>query len=205
MTNTVWQGVPVPGWSLADAVWQPDWVDPASAQEWFERLKDTVSWNQESMVFSGVRVPVPRLTAWFGDPEATYSYSGLRHTPLPWTPLLLDLRDRVGQATGARYNSVLLNLYRDGRDSVAWHADDELELGRHPTIASLSLGAARRFRWKHRAEAGKTGHIELPPGSLLVMRNRCQEHWLHAVPKTTRPVGARINLTFRWFHPRRGP
>jgi alkylated DNA repair dioxygenase AlkB len=151
----------------------------------------------------GKEVPQPRLTAWYGDPAAQYTYSGLTWEPRPWTPTLLDLRRRLEAATDARFNSVLLNYYRDGRDSMGWHADNEPELGAAPAIASLSLGASRRFRL--RPYRGGLTHpsfsLDLPTGSLLLMRGPTQQHWQHELPKTARPVGPRLNLTFRWIVP----
>jgi alkylated DNA repair dioxygenase AlkB len=149
----------------------------------------------------------PRLTAWYGDATARYSYSGLDLTPQPWTPALLALRTQVEQATGVTFNSVLLNLYRTGQDSMGWHADDEPELGPEPVIASISLGATRRFRLRPR-HSQQLPHaplgLDLPSGSLLVMRGTTQQHWQHAVPKTARPVGPRLNLTFRTIHAQPG-
>jgi alkylated DNA repair dioxygenase AlkB len=148
----------------------------------------------------GREVTAPRLTAWFGDPHASYVYSGVRHDPVPWTPTLADLRARVERATEHAFNSVLLNFYRDGEDSVSWHSDDEPELGAQPVIASLSLGATRVFQLKHKRRADLARvDIELSHGSLLLMSGNCQSHWKHQIPKRrgrTRP-GPRINLTFR--------
>ena len=148
----------------------------------------------------GREVASPRLTAWFGDPRAAYAYSGVEHEPIAWTPTLADLRSRVEHAADVSFNSVLLNLYRDGMDSVAWHSDDEPELGRRPVIASLSLGAARVFqlKHKHRPDVDRVD-IDLPHGSLLTMAGDCQRCWKHQIPKrrgADRP-GPRINLTFR--------
>ncbi|MBC6612951.1 alpha-ketoglutarate-dependent dioxygenase AlkB [Hymenobacter sp. BT507] len=163
-------------------------------------LEQTIRWRQEAIRLYGREVLQPRLTAWHGDSAATYRYSGLQLTPQPWTPALQELRKQVETATGAAFNSVLLNLYRYGQDSMGWHADDEPELGPAPVIASLSLGATRRFRLRPR-DAREIPHaplsLDLPSGSLLVMRGPTQQHWLHAVPKTARPTDARLNLTFR--------
>ena len=145
-------------------------------------------------------MPVPRLTAWFGYPDTTYSYSGITMTSQPWTPLLLELKSLVeAQVPSTAFNSVLLNLYRDGNDSVSWHSDDEPELGRNPVIASVSLGQARTFRLKHKVDRTiPPVEIELTHGSLLVMRDALQHHWKHELPKRKSPdLGPRINLTFR--------
>jgi alkylated DNA repair dioxygenase AlkB len=140
---------------------------------------------------------VPRLVAWHGDPGTAYTYSGTLHEPLPWTPVLQSIRDRVQGLTGHSFNSVLLNRYRDGRDGMGWHADDERELGRDPVIASVSLGATRRFKLRHRRLREAVATIGLAHGDLLLMAGPTQHAYVHAVPKTTRPVDERVNLTFR--------
>ncbi len=177
------------------------WIDPDAARAAFTVLKETLQWQRPELVIFGRRVAAPRLEAWYGDPGARYAYSGLAHEPRAWTPLLRELRERVAVQTGAPYNSVLANLYRDGNDSNGWHADDERELGAEPTIASLSLGAARRFLLRHRADRTLKREIVLEPGSLLVMRGITQQCWHHAVPKTRSVHSARINLTFRYVWP----
>ncbi|GAB3536759.1 hypothetical protein GCM10027443_27860 [Pontibacter brevis] len=144
----------------------------------------------------GKQLPVPRLTAWYGDKG--YTYSGLYNKPQPWVPVLQSLRERVQEVTGQEYNSVLLNFYRSGNDSMGWHADDEAELGKEPAIASLSFGGERRFSLKHRTRKDlKTVTIPLTHGSLLLMQGPTQYYWLHHIPKTKHPVQPRINLTFR--------
>ena len=159
------------------------------------RLLAEVDWRQDEARIMGRSVPLPRLTAWYG--EKGYQYSGIDNPPRPWSPLLQDLARRAEGLAGARFNSVLLNLYRDGRDSMGWHSDDEKSLGPEPTIASLSFGATRRFRLKHKRDPGLTVALDLAPGSCLVMAGALQHHWRHALPKTARPVGKRVNLTFR--------
>jgi alkylated DNA repair dioxygenase AlkB len=139
----------------------------------------------------------PRLTAWHGEPHAVYSYSGLRLTPAPWTGALLEIRERIAAHTGWTLDGVLLNLYRDGRDSMGWHADDEPELGPEPRIASASLGETRRFAMRRRGGGKPRLALDLDHGSLLLMSGPTQAHWQHAVPKTTQQVGVRVNLTFR--------
>lgn len=183
----------------ADLLFDACFLPPAEATALLTHLTADVAWEQRAIRMFGQELPQPRLTAWYGDPAARYTYSGLTWEPRPWTAALRDLRQRVEAAAGARFNSVLLNLYRDGRDSMGWHADDEPELGPAPVIASVSLGATRRFRLRprpglqHPAQA-----LDLPAGSLLVMGGVTQRHWQHALPKTARPVGPRLNLTFRW-------
>jgi alkylated DNA repair dioxygenase AlkB len=163
-------------------------------------LRD-IPWQTEDILIFGERRRVPRLVSWHGDPGTAYSYSGTAHEPLPWTPQLLQLRDRVQNLTGHAFNSVLLNLYRDGKDSMGWHADDERELGREPAIASVSLGATRRFKLRHRRQPRAAITLDLAHGDVLLMAGATQHTYVHSVPKTARPTGARINLTWRWVEP----
>lgn len=163
----------------------------------FVELRQGVDWLEEEILIFGRRVPVPRRVAWHGDPGATYQYSGTPHRPEPWTPAQARIRDQVEALTGEPFNAVLLNLYRHGRDGMGWHADDEPELGRNPVIASVSLGATRRFCLRHRRRRELKLDLMLPHGSLLLMSGGTQHHWVHALPKTRAAVGERINLTFR--------
>lgn len=172
----------------------PDALAPAAAARLFALLQTTIAWRQEIATLMGRRIPIPRLTAWHG--AAGYVYSGIRLTPAPWTPPLLELKAVAERLAGQTFDSVLLNLYRDGRDSVSWHADNETGLGRDPVIASVSLGAVRRFQLKHRRRPERLT-LDLPHGSCLIMAGATQHHWLHQLPKTSREVGPRINLTFR--------
>ena len=183
----------------AELLFDPDFLPAAEADALLAHLTAEVAWEQRAIRLFGQEIPQPRLTAWYGDPAARYTYSGLSWEPLPWTPALLGLLQRIAAATNAPFNSVLLNRYRDGRDSMGWHSDDEPELGPAPVIASLSLGATRRFRLRPRAGLPYSPFgLDLPSGSLLLMRGPTQQHWQHALPKTARPVGSRLNLTFRW-------
>ncbi|HEX6141529.1 MAG TPA: alpha-ketoglutarate-dependent dioxygenase AlkB [Geminicoccaceae bacterium] len=165
-----------------------------AADRLFEALEREVAWRQETATVMGRRIPIPRLTAWHG--EAGYVYSGIRLDPRPWNAPLIELRGVAEALAGQAFNSVLLNLYRTGRDSVSWHADNEPGLGQDPVIASLSLGAVRRFQLRHRRTRERID-LDLPHGSCLIMAGATQHHWLHQLPKTARPVGPRINLTFR--------
>ncbi|MDP2699526.1 alpha-ketoglutarate-dependent dioxygenase AlkB [Thalassospira sp.] len=160
----------------------------------FERLQSRIIWQQETARMMGRDIAVPRLTAWFGD--VAYRYSGVYHPAAPFPEILLPLKSRAEEKAGVAFNTVLLNRYRDGRDSVSWHADDEAVLGINPVIASLSFGAPRRFHFKHRA-SGERIDVDLPHNSMLVMAGETQHCWIHQIPKTARPVGQRINLTFR--------
>lgn len=181
----------------ADVRLWPQALEAAEADALFVALRAGVDWQQEEVLIFGRRHRVPRLVAWHGDPGASYAYSGTTHEPAPWSAELLDLRRRVEQLTCHRYNSVLLNLYRDGNDGMGWHADDEPELGADPVIASVSLGATRRFRLRHRRRRDCIATLELGHGSVLLMAGSTQHHYVHAVPKTARAVDERINLTFR--------
>jgi alkylated DNA repair dioxygenase AlkB len=176
----------------------PGAFGPEEATRLFEALRAGIRWQQEAIVIFGQRRQVPRLVAWHGDPGAGYRYSGTDHHPEPWTPELESIRERASALSGARFNAVLLNLYRDGRDGMGWHADDEPELGRNPAIGSVSLGATRRFCLRHRRRKDLKVDLDLPHGSLLLMGGATQHHWVHALPKTRRAAGERINLTFRW-------
>jgi alkylated DNA repair dioxygenase AlkB len=178
----------------------PDWLAPSEADAMLAALVAEVPWSQHRVRLFGRELPAPRLSAWIGDPGSAYTYSRMRHEPLPWTPVLTTLRERLQATTGTRFNSVLANRYRDGRDSMGWHADDEPELGERPLIASISLGAARVFQFKPRG-GGRAQSIMLTHGSLLLMGGDTQRLYVHALPKTARPLGERINLTFRWVGP----
>ena len=181
----------------ADIRFWPVALAVEEASELLDRLLTGIDWQHEEVLIFGQRRPVPRLVAWHGDPGASYMYSGTPHQPLPWTPALELVRERVLGLTGCAFNSVLLNLYRDGRDGMGWHSDDEPELGRDPVIASVSLGAPRRFCLRHRRRKDQRLDVSLGHGSLLLMAGATQHHWVHAVPKTAVPVGPRVNLTFR--------
>ena len=186
----------------AEVLLDPQFLTPVAAASLLTELTATIGWQQQPIRLFGKQVMQPRLTAWHGDAGAAYQYSGLTLDPQPWTPALQQLREQVQAAAGTCFNSVLLNLYRSGQDSMGWHADDEPELGPSPVIASLSLGATRRFRLrpigpKAGALAQPLG-LDLPNGSLLLMRGPTQHCWQHALPKTARPTGPRLNLTFRW-------
>lgn len=173
----------------------------SSAEVLFEVLKSEIAWRQEPIQMFGKRYMQPRLLAWYGDKGVSYRYSGIRHDPEEWTPTLALLRSRIEALSNARFNSVLANLYRDHRDSMGLHADDEPELGLKPVIASLSLGEERVFRLKHRHDKSiKPIRLPLGSGTLLVMRGDTQSNWRHEVPKQTKPCGPRINLTFRYVH-----
>lgn len=184
-----------------DVDWYPEWLAPEAAARALAQLIGEVEWRQDMMGTPAGRVPLPRLTAWQGEPDAVYVYSGIRNVPQPWTATVAELRAAAEASCHARFNSVLINRYRSGTDSMGWHADREPELGTQPVIASISLGVARTFDLRH----NKTGVVEsfsLKGGSLLVMKGNTQADWRHRVPKEPRVAGERINLTFRWVTPR---
>lgn len=160
-------------------------------------LLSVSAWKQETLRIYGRSVPTPRLTAWYGDPGACYTYSGLRNEPNPWNDTLLEIVDALHSFTGVRFNSVLLNRYRDGNDSLSWHADDEPELGPRPAIASLSLGVSRLFKLRRSSDPKEEVSLRLENGSLLLMRGDSQAKYLHSVPKERKVAGERVNLTFR--------
>lgn len=164
----------------------------------FERLRNETIWQQQEMKIYGKKVLQPRLTAWYGDPERTYVYSGIRNHPLPWTNLLLSLRREVERVSDFSFNSVLLNFYRGGNDSMGFHSDNERELGPMPVIASLSLGESRTFIMKHIKQKDLPPvRIPLESGTLLLMKGETQKFWKHAINKERPNGGGRINLTFR--------
>lgn len=170
----------------------------ADSEGLFECLLSTLPWTNRQIRMFGREVPEPRLSAWHGDPGTCYTYSGLTLEPAPWTSELVQIRDRCSELSGARFNSVLANYYRNGRDTMGWHSDDEPELGPAPVIASVSLGATRRFDLRHRA-TGATVQVHLGPGDVLIMSAASQQAWMHRIPRQLRIHGPRINLTFRWI------
>jgi alkylated DNA repair dioxygenase AlkB len=183
-----------------DVVWHPSWLTPEAAADALARIVAEAGWRQERIRTPGGWVDQPRLTAWQGDPGAVYIYSGIRNVPQPWTATVAELRDAISALCGVRFNSVLLNRYRGGTDSMGWHADHEPELGPEPVIASLSLGATRRFDLRHNA-TGVVRSFRLTGGSLLVMQGKTQAQWRHRVPKEPTVSGERVNLTFRVVMP----
>lgn len=167
----------------------------------FRTFREELAFAEERLMIAGQAVLVPRLVAWYGDPTAAYRYSGKLHQPLPWTQDLLALKERIEHHYGGNFNSVLCNLYRNGRDSMGWHSDDEKELGSKPLIASISLGDERLFEIKHK-KTGSCMQLKLANGSLLMMGGMLQRDWRHRLPKTPESVRERINLTFRMVYPK---
>ena len=178
-------------------IYYPGFFDTQTSDLYFDRLRNETDWQQDDIRVFGKVYAQPRLTALYGEQGKPYTYSGITMEPSPFTPLLQSIKERVEQLCKASFSTVLLNLYRDGQDSNGWHSDDEKELGNNPVIASVSFGEVRRFRLKHRQERDLKHNLDLTHGSLLVMSGPTQHHWKHQIPKTTRKVGPRINLTFR--------
>ncbi len=166
----------------------------------FNHLRSEILWKQDEIKIFGKVHNVPRLQAWYGDKEKSYSYSGIKMEPNKWIDSLSTIKFDVEKLTGYKFNSVLANLYRNGNDSNGWHADDEKELGENPVIASLSLGESRKFKMKHKEDKSIKKDILLTNGSLLIMSGETQEKWKHTIAKTKLKVGERINLTFRYIH-----
>src|SRR4051812_48601024 len=181
----------------AEVVFYPAYFPTAEADRLLEQLIATTGWRQDSMKMFGESKPLPRLTAWYGDPGTRYVYSGIVNEPLPWTAALAEVKEAAEAASGVAFNGVLLNRYRTGRDSMGWHADDEPEFGDEPVIASVSFGGSRTFQLRHKRRKELKGSVELTHGSLLIMRGGTQANWLHQIPKTAKPVEERLNLTFR--------
>lgn len=175
----------------------PGFASHRLAESWFSELLAMVPWTQPRVRLFGREMASPRLAAWFGDDGAVYCYSGVRHEPMAWSTTLATIKQGVEQLCGEGFNSALLNLYRDGRDSMGWHSDDEPELAPTAAIASVSLGAQRRFRLQHRKHRYRRIEIPLVGGSLLVMRPPLQSEWRHCIPREAGIGEARINLTFR--------
>ena len=176
--------------------YDPAFIEPDAADALLAELLRAVPWRQDRLQIHGREIPFPRLTAWYGDTGAVYTYSGVRNRPTAWSTPLARLREKLQTALRARFNSALLNLYRTGSDSMGWHADDERELGPRPLIASVSLGATRRFELRPN-DGGETRRLQLEHGSLLVMSGETQHRWKHQVPKEPTVRAPRVNLTFR--------
>ena len=180
----------------AEIEYYPNFFDSGKANALFERLKSDIPWQQDSITVYGKTHPQPRLTALFGNEGKPYSYSNIVMQPHPWTPLLVFVKEEVESVCETLFTTVLLNYYRDGKDSNGWHADNEKELGRNPVIASVSLGVTRRFDLKHNLTK-ETIQLELEHGSLLIMGGELQHYWKHQIPKQAKIASPRINLTFR--------
>lgn len=180
-----------------EVIFYPNFFNLKESNKFFQDLEQNTNWRQDYIKFFGKTMPLPRLTAWYGDEGKSYIYSGIEQYPDPWTSTLIEIKNKIEIITKVKFNSVLLNFYRNGQDSVSWHSDDEPELGKNPIIASVSFGGTRKFCLKHKTESTRKIEIDLPHGSLLLMQGETQHHWLHQIPKTKKEVKPRINLTFR--------
>ena len=181
-----------------EILFMKNFLELEKANYYYEKLNASIQYKQEEIKCYGKIHPLQRKTAWYGDQGFNYSYSGINCNPIPWTTELLELKENIEKYLPTEnFNSVLLNLYRDGNDKVGWHSDDEKELGMNPTIASLSLGETRRFDLKHKENPDLKYKFELTPGSLIIMRGSLQHNWSHQIPVQKKVLGSRINLTFR--------
>lgn len=183
----------------SDITYYPNLIDPKVATHYFTILRKTIPWQQDDINVFGKVYAQPRLTAFFGIGTKSYSYSNITMRPQPFTPELLEIKQKIEEIENIEFNSCLLNLYRNGKDSNGWHADDEKELGRNPTIGSISLGQERPFKLRHKKDSKFKHKINLGHGSLLVMKGGTQHFWQHQIPKTAKAITERINLTFRFI------
>lgn len=185
--------------NLPDAtfIYYPNFLKQEKADLYFEKLLQETPWQQDDITIFGKKIAQPRLTALYGNLGKPYSYSGITMHPIPWSPLVWLLKEEVETIAQHSFTSVLLNLYRNEKDSNGWHADNEKELGWDPLIASVSLGETRKFQIKHTTNKNIKCDILLEHGSLLLMKEGAQVHYKHQLPKATQPKNARINLTFR--------
>jgi alkylated DNA repair dioxygenase AlkB len=196
--NSLFQSEPIT-LNLPDAeiIYYPHFFDKKEADTLFTQLVNDIPWQQDEIRVFGKVHPQPRLTALFGNEGKSYSYSNIKMQPHPWNPLLQKIKLSVENVSETNFTTVLLNLYRDGKDSNGWHADNEKELGSNPIIASVSFGTERIFQLKHNTIPGLKQNILLEHGSLLLMKGTTQHFWKHQIPKTSKIIGSRINLTFR--------
>ena len=189
------------GYDLPDAEIEyfPEFFSREKSLNFLPQLLDTIKWKQNTIKMYGKENPVPRLESWYGDPGKSYAYSGIHMEPHTWTEELKEIKGSVEAEAETPFNSVLINYYRNGQDRVAWHSDDEKELGKNPVIGSVSFGAERTFKLRHKQykENNLKQSIVLKNGSLLLMKGATQHHWMHEIPRTAKPIGPRINLTFR--------
>jgi alkylated DNA repair dioxygenase AlkB len=184
----------------AEVFYCASFFSQSESDEFFRRLLHESNWKQEQIKLFGKSVDIPRLTAWYGDAGKSYTYSGITVNPHSWSPTLLRIKQAIEASGDVVFNSVLLNLYRDGRDSVAWHADDEPELGQNPPIGSVSLGEQRVFQLRHKRDKKLRLSLPLLHGSYLLMTGPTQHNWVHQIPKNSTSKKPRINLTFRIIH-----
>lgn len=181
----------------AELAYFPDFLGPEKADYLFKKLRKDIPWQQQNIKLFGKEIPQPRLTAFYAEKGIFYTYSGLQLEPETFSTEIIALKNQTQELSGFDFNTCLANLYRDGNDSMGWHADDEKVLGKNPVIASISLGGVRSFQLKHKKKKNLKEKIELQHGSLLIMKGGMQHFWKHQLPKTRKEVLPRINLTFR--------
>jgi alkylated DNA repair dioxygenase AlkB len=181
----------------AELLYIPQFYDKLKSDMYFQQIISNVEWKQDFIKMYGRELPLPRLSAWYGDSNKPYTYSGITLKPKTWTPELTEIKTEIEKQAGVNFTSVLINRYRDGQDYVGWHTDAEKELGENPTIGSINFGATRKFQLRRIDNHKEKIELELKHGTLLIMRGETQLYWQHQVPKTNRPIGERLNLTFR--------
>lgn len=181
----------------AELIYIPDFLTKQESDTYFKALKSDTNWQHDDITIFGKTHKQPRLTALFGESDQPYGYSNIVMHPEPLTPHLKIIQQRIEETADHKFNTVLVNLYRDGNDSNGWHADNEKELGKNPIIASISFGEARPFHFKHRTIKAQRHKLNLEHGSLLIMKGEMQQYWLHQIAKTKTQIQPRINLTFR--------
>jgi alkylated DNA repair dioxygenase AlkB len=180
-----------------DVYFFPQLFPVEESDVYFNALQQEIAWRQEPITIYGCTVMQPRLTAWYGDPDKVYSYSGITMQPHAWTATLLKIKQRIETVSPVIFNSALLNLYRDQHDSMGWHRDNEKELGINPVIGSVSFGATRIFQFRYYTDKRLKQSLELTHGSFLLMQGKTQHAWEHSLPKRAGIMGTRINITFR--------
>jgi alkylated DNA repair dioxygenase AlkB len=183
--------------SDGEAFFYPNFFSDEKSDLFFEKLQDEIHWKQEPIIIFGQQVMQPRLTAWYGESDNNYSYSGITMQTYPWTDTLLEIKEQIEKNSGVKFTGALLNFYRDEKDSMGWHNDNEKELGINPVIGSVSFGATRTFKFQKIKNKNLQVSIDLTHGSFLLMRGKTQHLWKHSIPKRTKPLGPRINITFR--------
>ncbi|BAY67156.1 2OG-Fe(II) oxygenase (plasmid) [Calothrix brevissima NIES-22] len=181
-----------------DIIFYPSYFTEEESNRIIQELFREINWGQDKIKFYGKEMNLPRLTAWYGDSGKYYTYSNITMNPIPWTPMLLYIKNKIETVAEVVFNSVLLNFYRNGKDSISWHSDDEPELGKEPIIYSVSFGGERKFQLRHKYKNNlEKIELKLNHGSLLIMQGKTQEYWQHQIPKTSKLVMPRVNLTFR--------
>lgn len=181
----------------AELLYHPAFYDKTESDRIFKTLLETIEWKQDKIMMYGKELPLPRLSAWYGDNNKPYTYSGITLNPLPWTGELLQIKEKIEAEAKVKFSSVLLNRYRDGQDYVGWHTDAEKELGKNPVIGSVNFGATRKFQLRRIDDHKEKFEVELKHGTFLLMQGSTQHYWQHQVPKTATKIGERLNLTFR--------